>query len=518
MLKAKRSVIAVMAWASVVALVGGAISTTAPAQAASSPSGLRATSVAAKGVGLSWNATAEDTYRVKFSTSSDMSNPKSWAFEGNYFEWTRTDANPSLAATRLMPGGTYYFQVKALDRNRQDISGQGYSKALQVTLPSPADALPELPPVDQKATTGDAGSLQLSWRTRGPGVKYKVRHTTNPDAAVGDWSSDVFPSAGGMLSGLRSRTKYFFRVRAVDAAGDPLSDYSDTWSKTTKGGSRSIVVASYNITKNGSGPARWTDRRIEVRDNILAQHPDVVMLQEAVPPKVTINGKKIAQYTDLLNLLGSKYNYVTSEYSSGTRLAYDSTRIRVKAKDAVKLYVYGKQPRYAVWAILQDKQSGKKFFALTTHLEPGGRASKYNKARVEQAKQILALIAAKAKGLPVVFAGDMNSSRANTPNGPYLTLTGGGLVDPIGNAADTYISTSPGIAEHRIDLEYNSYNGWARTAKRASYPVGTRVDYFLTRRLRVAEQRTVVTVDADRQFIGTIPSDHNLITLTVHLD
>ena len=516
MLKARQSVIAVMAWASVVALVGGAISTTAPAQAASSPSGLRATSVAAKGVGLSWDATAEDTYRVRFSNSSSMSNPKSWAFEGNYFEWTRTDANPSLAATRLMPGGTYYFQVKALDRNRKDISGQGYSKALQVTLPDAA--FPELPPVDLKATTGDADSLHVSWRTRGPGVRYKLRYTTNPDHAVGDWSSDVFPSAGGTLAGLRASTKYYFRVRAVDTAGDALSDYSDTWSKTTRGGSRSIVVASYNITKNGSGPARWTDRRIEVADNILAQRPDVVMLQEAVPPKVTINGKKIAQYTDILNLLGSKYNYVTSEYSSGTRLAYDSTRFRVKAKDAVKLYVYGKQPRYAVWAILQDKVSDERFFALTTHLEPGGSASKYNKARVKQAKQILARIAAKSKGLPVVVSGDMNSSRANTPNGPYLALSGGGLVDPLGNAQDTYISTSAGIAEHRIDLEYNSFNGWGRTAKRASYPVGTRVDYFLTRRMRVAEQRTVVKVDADRQFIGTIPSDHNLITLTVHLD
>lgn len=505
--------IAMTALLSAFALVGGAISSVTPATAASSPSGLHATATAASGVGLTWQATTEDTYRVRFSTSSSMSNPKSWAFEGNYFEWTRTDANPSLSASRLTPGETYYFQVKALDRNRKDLSG--YSPVVKVTLPS--DAKPELPPVELKATTGDADSVHLSWRTRGPGMHYKVRYTTNPDASVTDWDSTDFPSAGGMLTGLKANTKYYFRVRVVNAAGEALSDYSDTWSKTTAAGTPPVVVASYNITKTGSGPA-WSGRRKAVAANILAQRPDVVMLQEAVPPKVSVDGTKIPQYTDILNLLGSKYNYVTTEYSSGTRLAYDSTRFKVLAKDTKKLSKLGTQRRYAVWAILQDKVSGKKFFALTTHLEPGGRSSKYNKARVKQAKQILALVSAESKGLPVVVAGDMNSSRANNPNGPYLTFTGGGLVDPIGNASDTYISTSRGTAEHRIDLEYNSFNGWARTAKRASYPVGTRVDYFVVSKgLRVAEQRTVVNLDTNGQFIGTIPSDHNLITLTVHL-
>lgn len=504
--------IAMTALLSAFALVGGAVSSMAPATAASSPSGLHVTSVAASGVGLTWQATSQDTYRVRFSTSRSMSNPKSWAFEGNYFEWTRTDANPSLSASRLTPGGTYYFQVKALDRDRKDLSG--YSPVVEVTLPS--DAKPELAPVDLKATTSDADSVHLSWRTRGPGMHYKVRYTTNPDQSVTDWDSADFPSAGGMLSGLKSNTKYYFRVRVVNADGEALSDYSDTWSKTTAAGSPSVVVASYNITKTGSGPA-WSGRRKAVAANILAQRPDVVMLQEAVPPKVSVDGKKIPQYTDILNLMGTKYNYVTSEGSSGTRLAYDSTRFKVVTADAVKLYVYGPQPRYAVWAILEDKVSDKRFFALTTHLEPGGSASKYNKARVKQAKQILALVSAKSKGLPVVVAGDMNSSRANNPNGPYLTYTGGGLIDPLGNAKDTYISTSQGIAEHRVDLEYNSFNGWVRTAKRASYPVGTRVDYFVVRDVRVAEQRTVVNVDTDRKFIGTIPSDHNLITLTIHL-
>jgi endonuclease/exonuclease/phosphatase family metal-dependent hydrolase len=504
--------IALSALLSALALVGGAITTT-PAQAASAPAGLHATFVASMGVGLSWKATEADTYRVRFSTSPDMSNPESWAFEGNYFEWTRTDANPTVSASRLAPGATYYFQVKALDRNRADLSG--YSSRLEVTLPQ--DAFPELPPVDLKATAGDATSVHLSWRSRGPGMHYKLRYTTNPAAAVADWASADLPSAGGLLSGLNADATYYFRVRVVDLDGNPLSDYSDTWSKATAAGSPSIVVASYNITKTGSGPA-WSSRRKAVAANILSQRPDVVMLQEAVPPKVTDdNGNRIPQYTDILNLLGKKYDYVTSEGSSGTRLAYDSTRFVVKSKDAVKLYVYGPQPRYAVWAILQDKVDGKQFFALTTHLEPGGHASKYNKARAKQARQILALIAANSKGLPVVVAGDTNSSRANVPNGPYLTFTGGGLVDPLGNAKDTYISTNPGIAEHRVDLEYNSYNGWSRTAKRPSYPVGTRVDYFVVRGLRVAEQRTVVNVNANRQFIGTIPSDHNLITLTVHL-
>jgi endonuclease/exonuclease/phosphatase family metal-dependent hydrolase len=509
----RSGVVAATALLSVLALVGGSVSSSAPAIAASAPDGLHVTSVAARGVGLTWDATPQNTYRVRFSTSPDMASAKSWAFEGNYFEWTRTDANPSLSAARLLPGGTYYFQVKALDRNRADLSG--YSSRLTVTLP--ADAFPELPPVNLEATGDDADSVHLSWSTRGPGVRYKVRYTDNPDAALADWSSADFPSAGGPLSGLKAGTKYSFSVRVVDAAGNPLSGYSNTWSGTTVGaGSPAIVVTSYNIHKTGSGPA-WSARRIAVRDNILSQQPDVAMLQEAVPPKVSVNGSKIPQYQDILNLLGTKYDYATSAYSSGTHLAFDSTRFKLGDSGVKKLYKYGKQPRYAVWAILQDRRTDKRFFALTTHLEPGGRAAKYNRARVKQARQVLALIAKYSRGLPVVVGGDTNSSRANKPNGPYNAFVGGGLVDPLGYAQDTYISTRPGIAEHRVDLEYNSYNGFSRTAKRASYPVGTRVDYFVVRGLRVAEQRTVVTVDTNRQFIGTIPSDHNLITLTVHL-
>ena len=111
------------------------------------------------------------------------------------------------------------------------------------------------------------------------------------------------------------------------------------------------------------------------------------------------------QYTDVLRSLGSQYSYVTSEGSSGTRLAYDTGRLRLVRADAVKLQTYGPAARYAVWAILSDRQSGKQFFVLNTHLEPGSNdSSAYNDVRVTQARQVVSLIENESRNLPVILA------------------------------------------------------------------------------------------------------------------
>ena len=43
------------------------------------------------------------------------------------------------------------------------------------------------------------------------------------------------------------------------------------------------------------------------------------------------------------------------------------------------------------------------------------------------------------------------------------------------------------------------------------------IDYMLTTPMRVSEWRTVAELDADDNFVGVIPSDHNMIRMTVYL-
>jgi endonuclease/exonuclease/phosphatase family metal-dependent hydrolase len=118
-----------------------------------------------------------------------------------------------------------------------------------------------------------------------------------------------------------------------------------------------------------------------------------------------------------------------------------------------------------------------------------------------------------------VVTGDMNSSRSAKPNnGPYIKYIKAGLIDPLDNATGSWASGENAIAENIVDAEYNSFNAYASTARRTSYPIGTNVDYILVSKdVRVSLWRTVVNLDTAGKFAGTIPSDHNLVTATIHL-
>lgn len=505
------------------ALAATSVAVAAPAQAdIAPPSDLRSTQVASKAAALTWTKTGQDAYRVRFATNAAMtSSADTWDVRGNYFELTRTDANPSVAAPRLQPGKTYYFQVRAVTdepSGRDNLSG--YSKPVAVTLASTGSS--ELKPVDVKATAGGADSMYVSWRSRGPGVSYVLRYTTNPSLSVLKWKSTKVDVHGATLQGLAAGTSYHFRSRAIDASGKGISAYSSPGvsAKTaTSTPTPGLSVLSYNIRKAYAGTS-WATRRGPVAASIKARQPDVVGLQEATPGRDgTAGGAK--QYDDIVNLLDNKkFSLVTREGSSGTKIVYNTERLSVVDTDAVGLTTLGSAKRYAVWALLKDKRSNKTFFVINTHLEPGSNASStYNNARIKQAQEVLALIDAHSAGRPVTILGDMNSSRAATPNnGQYATFTSAGYVDPLDNATGTWASGANTIIEHPLDVEYSSYNGDTRTARRTSYPVGTNADYiYVSPGVRVATWRTVVAVDTNGAFVGTIPSDHNMLATTIHL-
>jgi hypothetical protein len=120
--------------------------------------------------------------------------------------------------------------------------------------------------------------------------------------------------------------------------------------------------------------------------------------------------------------------------------------------------------------------------------------------------------------LPVITVGDFNSSRfANPTNAPYDVFTGAGFTDPIGNAARSIRAVDP-TAELASGTWLNSFNGFVRRAKgNRSWDNGSYIDYMLTTPMRVSEWETVAHLDSNDDFVGTIPSDHNLIRMTVYL-
>ena len=66
--------------------------------------------------------------------------------------------------------------------------------------------------------------------------------------------------------------------------------------------------------------------------------------------------------------------------------------------------------RVATWGIFKDKESGKKFFFLNTHLDHMGKV-----ARHEGASLVLEEAHKLAKGLPVIVTGDFNATPDDDP-------------------------------------------------------------------------------------------------------
>jgi hypothetical protein len=60
-------------------------------------------------------------------------------------------------------------------------------------------------------------------------------------------------------------------------------------------------------------------------------------------------------------------------------------------------------------------------------------------------------------------------------------------------------------------------NLFHRKAMKGNYSTGVMVDQIFVTPMRVSEWETVVKVDSAGRFIGTIPSDHNMIRATVYL-
>lgn len=505
--------------------LGWLVPSTPAAVAAADPRGLRAT-VATRSIGLDWDGDADAYYQVKILVGSTW---KAWKTQGTHFEWRTTDPNPTTSAPRLSPGTTYQVKVRQINADREYLSG--YSDSLSVTTAE--SGYPELAPTTLRTTDAGATAVHLSWADRGPGVSYRVRYGTDSNLTVDDAAYADFDVAGGTITGLKASTTYYFKVRVIDrGSSDALSDNSDVVKRTTaaRTDSPAITLVSHNIHKAASGPA-WSGRRDEVAKNIVAQHPDIVALQEATRTKLKdASGNTEPQFQDVLDLMnkyadaGVTYRYVSDAESGGVHIAYDTGRFTVKRSGAISYDKWLKTHRYVAWAVLEDRLSGKQVFVADTHLEPGS-GKKYQNARVAQAKELVAGIKAEnTKDLPVILAGDMNSNRSTNPdNGPYLTFADAKLLDPLGNgravsSGDCWMPAEKAAAEHQVDVMYNSANHFKRHAIRTVFPLGTFTDYvFTSSDVRVAMLRQVVKLDTDGDFVGTITSDHNMMLATVHL-
>lgn len=436
----------------------------------------------------SWDGDAA-RYLVETATTPDFAAPAS-----------NEVASELTVLSALQPATTYYLRVSALgpDRTRSTASPTVTFTTAEARYPWPGPVLT----VESLGST----SLDPNWTAPGKDLSYEVQLAG--DEAFTTPQSKTVEATSASFVGLETGTAYSLRVRVVDATGSPQSGWSAPVTREPAA-SLPLRIGSFNIKK--ASQAKWSQRRTAVAATIRGEDPDVVGLQEATPQHVA-GGRR--QYTDVVALLGSEWALTDS--SSGAtgevRTIYNSSRVSLVDHGHVALSGSTRfgVVRYATWALFEQKSTGKRFIFVNTHLV-WQKSAKAKAWRTGATRQLVAMVRrVNPNGVPVIIGGDFNSAGYRTSgNGVYRTITGAGYLDPLVRTGKL------GAAEELVRSDLKTVTKMSRRAPRDRW--APMVDHLFVSRMRVEEWETVARLDRSGRYIGTIPSDHNMIRVTVYL-
>ncbi|MBB3327855.1 endonuclease/exonuclease/phosphatase family protein [Microlunatus antarcticus] len=469
--------------AAVIALLAATLLSAAPAPADAyelkSPSSLKAVEKTTTSLTVTWKPIADaENYRVQFSTSSKMKKAK-----------YERSADTTATLTGLKKSTTYYVKVRVIDADGDNLSS--YSKAVKIKTPSKNPTPTEPTP------------------TPTPSPSPSATPTPTPT-----------PTPTAPAAPLRAAS---FNIKCA------------------------------NCFSGLPNEGRWEDRRQAVVDTIRGQDLDVLGVQEAGQswlkgPDGKSLSPSLTQFEDLRNRLGGSWTlsnanrnncvksttpsscvYKDQGASQDTKILFDASRVQLLDQGSKKLPFVDPDDndRYVAWAQFRQRSTGNRFMFATTHLEgtkdKAGSTAFYDLRRTQTEVSIAAVKEHNPENLPVVFNGDFNSSRFahdySPTNAPYDVLVKAGLVDPLGAAFST-TKTAPGATVgKRINTWVDSFNEFNLVVNNHKQWInGSYIDYmFVSPSIKVPEWETVVKMDANGQFVGTIPSDHNMIRASLVL-
>jgi endonuclease/exonuclease/phosphatase family metal-dependent hydrolase len=384
------------------------------------------------------------------------------------------------------------------------------------------------------ASLSASNKIRVQWGAT-TGVKYyKVRAASNP-AFTEDLTTWKVPKSSTTKWINANSSKFdfakpssgnyvFVRVYAIKKNGKTgVSPYKRIKLNppAAPAGAQQLNVATFNVrtaTEEVKGHS-WGSRVGEVASRIRESGADVVAVQEAgengshydTVVYTGSDGQKHKkrdyywQFEELRDKVGAPYQLVdTEEYSTGvgkegTRILYNADKFSVLDKGVFAPSAVTKYLRYVPWALLQNKTTGKQVYVISAHLDPrkdkAGSNALYN-LRIKQVKTIIDKARTfKARGIPVVLAGDLNSNIYSSPNnGVDYKLLYAGFYDAY--------ATRNVVNPYRV-----TYNGFVRSKQSAS-----RTDYIFT---FGAPQGSYKYTNWIGKVGGEWPSDHNMQSAVV---
>lgn len=282
-----------------------------------------------------------------------------------------------------------------------------------------------------------------------------------------------------------------------------------------------LRIGSFNIRQTRLDPvagAPWSERRYVAARDILKAKLDVVGLQEAYqhsdPP----------QYDDLrdrVNEAGGTYAIVDEDIDTtrDLRILYNTSTLTVVDNGFYQFQVQSgpkQNYRFLAWAVFQVNATGQQFFFSNTHLvhdnPPAAQA---------QWREIIPMIRSLSGSLPVIHVGDHQTARK--PGTPASTMMRrmkqAGFGDVVGAKSGEYRIVHP-RAKRLVNARISSFNNYQRRVADFSTGPGTIANspdwIFASNNLKVKLWKVWANIRNGR-VVGTLPSDHFLVSSTIEL-
>lgn len=322
-------------------------------------------------------------------------------------------------------------------------------------------------------------------------------------------------SSAKTFTGLVRGVPYFVQVRALN--GSAVGQKSSRVGHPTilwvpPGTGPTYRVMTYNMCSQKC--SNWSGRQPAALGRIRAYAPDVIAAQEAIylamPAELGYaeaaekSSKRLLYKTSRLSSVAptSTVPAKPGKSSQGCDLSWPQV-----TKGYVFLGYHGGGCRYAVWAVLADKETKDRTLFVDVHTVAGDNetAADQRTAEITTLTREIAAINAQAK-LPVVYAGDFNSHKNRANDDLALVLRKQGYYDAYDLAS-------------KLRLQHNnSYNGFD-VVPRISYKWGDHVDHVW---IRPSEGRILSWANgayvSNNRMVTPIPSDHSPIVTDVRLN
>lgn len=197
-----------------------------------------------------------------------------------------------------------------------------------------------------------------------------------------------------------------------------------------------VRIMSFNLLCKGKDEHRMENRRAIAAQSIMALMPDSLGVQEATPEWMRWLGKHLPGYDSVG--VGRDNGKKRGEYSA---VFYLKDKYQVADSGTFWLSATPEKPsmgwdavcmRVCTWAVLEDRQTGKQYVHINTHLDHRGDIAR------EKGIDLVLKKAAQFE-LPVVCTGDFNLFEGSPL---YEQLMGGVLRDTKFLAPDTMKSAT----------------------------------------------------------------------------